>query len=248
MSIATADRVIVPWSIDSSIAPLDSALKPVLTSSDFRRLADDKEWQALERMKCQRDPWYALVNLCVTVDERYMEKGLPSPYRRFPATQPMQSYAHVMFTEPHSLWPKSRQQLLTWLATSMSGLESLFAEARLVLIQSKRWEDSKKALKRFRGVYGRLRGMAPWLVPELVKDDVAEIGFSNNSTIMAVPSGENYVQSNTPSHWICDETQLQDPSTKLAFEQALPAVGRIMLIGSADYSWFWQTLLQGKQE
>ena len=251
MSVAKLEKpkwTHTPWSIRDCVAPLDARLEPELLGADFFTINNSVEVQEAERIRCELSPWHWLANYVVTVDERWLGKGLKGPYQRFPSRQSLRSYAHVLFTEMHTAWPKSRQQMITWLCVTMALGESLFAGARLVLIQSKRWEDSKKALKRARGVFVRLRDMAPWLVPELVKDDVAEIGFSNDSTMMAVPCGENYVQSNTPSHWICDEAQLQDPSTKLAFEQALPAVDRITLVGSADYSWFWQVLLQGKQE
>lgn len=241
----TQARTFVPWSVEDSVSPLDSDLLPVLTPDHFPRIAADPEWQQAERVLCETDPWYFRVNYVVTMDEHWAGKGYLSPYRRFPPFVHLRSYCYVLWKHRITAWPKSRQRMATWLvATQMLG-DAMFTGGRLYMIQSKREADAKKVLSRVRGVYVRLRDMAPWLVPELVKDDAGELGWSNDSTFMAVPQGANYVQSHTPAWWLADEVQLQEEA-QAAYEAALPACERITLVGTAEYGWFYQTLLADK--
>ena len=234
----------VPWSVASSVSPLDSALRPVLTRKDFHRLMKDPEWQQMEIAKCQRDPWYWRVNYVVTTDGHWAAKGRAGQFERWPALEHSRSYTYVLWRYPIVAIPKSRQRMATWLVTSQMLGDAMFLGGRLYMIQSKRHEDAKKALDRVRGVYEQMYKMAPWLVPKLVKNDASELGWSNGSVMMAVPQGANYVQSHTPAWWMADEIQLQEGAEE-AFRHAAPACERMTLVGTADYGWFYQDLLRG---
>ena len=235
-------RTFVPWSVADSVSPLDSVLLPHLTPDDFYRLARDPEWQQAERTLCETDPWYWRVNYVVTMDEHWAGKGFLSPYRRFPPLLHLRSYTYVLWRYLLTAFPKSRQRLASWEAITQMYGDGIFTGGRLYMLQSKGERDAKKLLGRVKGVDARLRDMAPWLVPDLVKDTETELGWSNGSTMMAVPQGAHYVQSHTPAWLLMDEAQLQDEA-KAAYEAALPACERITLVGTAEYGWFYQTLL-----
>ncbi len=243
---ATAGRIRTPWRIEDCVLPLDSSLDVTMTVAKMYAVSKDAEWQKDEIIRCRLDPWYWRINYVVTVNEHWVEEGWSGPYRRWPSSVHSRSYAHVLFTELQTAWPKSRQRMATWLVgTQMLG-DALFTGGRLYMIQSKREKDAVKVLGRIRGVYERMRQMAPWLVPELAKDDAGEIGWSNGSTMMAVPEGATYVQSHTPAWWFADELQLQ-AEAKEAFRAALPACERISLVGTPDYGWFYQSFLRDKE-
>ncbi len=62
----------------------------------------------IENELCARDPLYWLQNWTETFDEKWKEKGLPSPYRPFP-TQPYFPFLFQTFqTERRLFVPKSR--------------------------------------------------------------------------------------------------------------------------------------------
>ena len=235
-----------PWRVEDCVLPMNASLEPSIMPADFQALADDKAWQASEIARCQANPWYWRVNYVVTMNEHWVEDGWSGPYRRWPATEHGRSYAHMLFTEMHTAWPKSRQQMVTWLVgTQMLG-DALFTGGRLYMIQSKREKDAKKVLGRVRGVYDRMRTLAPWLVPALVRDEASELKWANESTMMAVPEGATYVQSHTPAWWFADELQLQ-AEAELALQAALPACQRISLVGTAEYGYFYQQFLSEKE-
>jgi len=236
----------VPWRIEDCVAPLDSQLEPSLSRDDFDLIARDREWQDIERARCQVDPWYWRVNYVVTLNEHWVEEGWQMPYRRWPATEHSRSYCHVLFTERRTAWPKSRQQMMTWLvATQMLG-DAMFTGGRLYMIQSKREKDAQAVLLRAKGVYDRMYAMCPWLVPELHKPGSAsELRWANDSCMMAVPEGATYVQSRTPTWWMADELQLQAQG-ETALTAALAACWRVSLIATPEYGWFWQIFLRDK--
>lgn len=238
-----------PWSVADSVPPLESHLEPLRTQEEFRWIADDPEWQELERLGCERDPWYWIVNYCVTEDSLWVSKGLETAYQAFPPLPYLRSVTQVLWEYAIAALPKSRQQRITWLVAAMVLGKAIFQEGRLYMIQSKLGRDSVAVLHRQLGMYRRMREFAPWLGPKIVSEttggDTGHVTFSNGSTIMAVPEGPHYVQSYTPAWLVMDEVQLQ-ASAQEAFYQALPACENITLIGSAEYSWFCQTLLPDK--
>ena len=228
---------------------LQSPLEPIRTHADLRRLAKDRQWQAAERVRCMRDPWYVFANYLSTLDEHWVAKGLAGPYQRFPALTFLRSVVYVLWAWPFNAWPKSRQMGMTWTAAVGYVLgEACFRPGSLSMVQSKKAEDANRIVStRMRGVYQRVRQCAPWLFPPLVRDNENELGWSNDSRVLACPQGAHHVQSNTPSRLVLDEIQLQDEA-EAAYHQALPACQAMSLIGSADYSWFWQTWLPGLLE
>ena len=223
-----------------------SALGPRLGKREFEAIGRDTKWQAFENAWCGRDPWYWMVNYVVTVDEHWTEKGLTGPYNRFPGRPQLRSYMQTLLAYPLTAWPKSRQQMLTWLvASSMLGM-AMFVPATLCLVQSKVGRDAVAVLKRISGVLEEIGRFAPWMMPALEgrslgKDD-GYIALANGSTLRAAPQGAHNVQSHTPTWLFLDEVQQQDEAEE-AFYQALPAVQRITLVGSAEFCWFWSDLL-----
>jgi len=232
-----------PWRVSDCLLPLESSLERVMTPDKIQRVARDTEWQQGEIARCQFDPWYWRINYVVTQNEHWVEDGWRRPYRRWPASLHSRSYLHVLFTEMITAWPKSRQQMATWLVSTQMLGDAMFTGGRLYMIQSKREKDAKKVLSRVRGVYDRMRQMCPWLVPELVRDEASELKWANDSTMMAVPEGSTYVQSHTPAWWFADELQLQ-AEAEAALQAALPACQRISLVGTADYGYFYQQFLK----
>lgn len=236
----------VPWSVRDARDPVESDLWPRLGEMDFLRLLESVDDQVKEQVRCELDPWYWMVNFVWTNDEHWVEKGQRSSYTRFPAKRHLQLYAGHLFREKYTAWPKARQQMITWLTSTYILGDAMFTGGRLYMIQSKRENDSKKVLRRMMGVYERMRVAAPWMGPGIDKQSDSEVLFRNDSLIMAVPQGPNYVQSHTPAWLFADEAQLQD-SMEEAYYQALPACERITLVGSVDYGWFCQDFLAGKQ-
>lgn len=248
-ALAVDAAAYTPWGVDDSIAPFDSALKPTATFPYLSTVANRPDLQEGEQIRCERDPWYWLVNFCVTEDSRWVGKGLETAYQLFPPKPYLQSLADTLWRYPYVALPKSRQMVVTWLLAAMVLGKALFQEGRLYMIQSKLGRDSVAVLHRQLGMYRRMREFAPWLGPKIVSEttggDTGHVTFSNGSTIMAVPEGPHYVQSYTPAWLVLDEVQLQGAAEE-AFYQALPACENITLIGSAEYGWFCQTLLPDK--
>jgi len=228
------------------VLPLDSSLERAMTAENFRAIASNTEWQQIELAHCRVDPWYYLINYVVTMNEHWVEDGWRNAYRRWPHFQAEQSYCHVLFTEMLTTWPKSRQQRATWRTGAWMHGDAIHTGGRLYMIQSKREKDAQKVLNRVRGIDSRMREMAPWLVPDLVKNDASELGWANGSSMMAVPEGAHYVQSHTPSWWFADEFQLQ-AGGKEALQAALPACEHITLVGTADYGYMYQEFLTEKE-
>ena len=236
-----------PWRVEDCVLPLDSSLERAMTAENFRAIASNTEWQQIEIAHCRVDPWYWRINYVVTMNEHWVTTpGWTGPYRRWPATEHSRSYLHVLFTEMFTAWPKSRQQMATWLIASQMYGDAIFTGGRLYMIQSKQHVDSMAVLERVRGIDQRLRTLAPWLVPALTKDDAREMRWANESTMCAVPEGPNYVQSRTPAWWLADEIQLQ-VGAKEALKHAIPACERISLVGTADYGYFYQEFLPEKE-
>jgi len=212
-------------------------------------MAGNTEWQDVERVRCERDPWYWLVNYCVTEDSRWVEKGLTTAYQLFPPFPYLQSLADTLWRYPFVAFPKSRQMMVTWLVGAMMLGKAMFQGGRLYMIQSKLGRDAVAVLKRQLGIYHRMREFAPWLGPRIVSEttggDTGHVQFDNGSQIWAVPEGPHYVQSYTPAWLVLDEVQLQG-SAEEAFYQALPACENITLIGSAEAGWFCSVLLPDK--
>ena len=221
-------------------------LEPTVSHARLKALAKDGQGAAVERIRCMRDPWYTFVNYLTTMDEHWVGKGWTSPYARFPALAYLRSVVGVLWGWECNAWPKARQMRLTWTAAVGYVLaEACFRPGRLSMVQSKKAEDANAIVsQRIRGMYERTRKFAPWLFPPLVKDNENELAFSNDSRIIACPQGAHHVQSYTPARLVLDEIQLQDEAEE-AYHQALPACESIVLIGSADYLWFWQKWLPG---
>jgi hypothetical protein len=218
---------------------VQSALHPHRTHADFQAIAADPEWQALEALRCAVEPWYWIVNYAVTVDARRHQQV----YRRFPALEYLRSMAYLLWHEQMTAWPKSRQVIVTWGVSAYVLGEAMFQSGRLTLVQSKKEEDSEAILWRIAGMEDRQKQFAPWLGPTKVEQQAGRLGWQNDSAIVAKAEGAHHVQSYTPSRLFLDEAQLQD-EIEGAYHQALPACERITLVGSADYGWFWETLLE----
>lgn len=224
---------------------LQSRLEASRGHDFFRTVAGDSERQALERARCQAEPWYWIVNYVVTEDRRWLEKDLDGPYQRFPPYLYLRSSATRLWRERYTAWPKSRQMLYTWLISAWTLGETLFVPGRLTLIQSKKELDAQDVLRRIRGIVTRLEEFAPWMLPRIVDDRAGRLGFANDSAIIAMPEGAHHVQSYTPSRLVLDEVQLQDEAEE-AYHQALPACEQITLIGSPEWGWFWEMFLPDK--
>ncbi len=217
---------------------VQSALKPQRTHADFRAMARDPEWQALENLRCAFEPWYWIVNYVVTIDAR--QEG--QVYRRFPPLVYLRSATWLLWHDRFTAWPKSRQMRITWFVGAYALGEALFQSGRLTLVQSKKEEDSQAILWRVAGIWDRQHQFAPWLGPALTEKQVGRLAWTNDSAIMARAEGAHHVQSYTPSRLFLDEAQLQD-AIEGAYYQALPACENITLVGSADYGWFWEHFL-----
>ena len=241
-SSGVSGRPYVPWSV-GCVRPLDSPLGATLREEDYVAISESVELQAEEIVRCEVDCWYWRMNYVWTNDEHWVMKGKSGPYQRWPVARETQVYCDMLFRYPRLGIPKARQRKITWLVSTQMLGDALFTGGRLYMIQSKREADAKKVLRRMHGVYERMRSVAPWLGPGLKRCGESELVFTNDSVIMAVPQGANYVQSHTPAWWFADEAQLQDEIEE-AYYQALPACERITLAGTTDYGWFCQIFLR----
>ena len=245
MATAVSERAYVPWSVGDSIPPLEAELGSVLEPKHYHEIAKDAEWQAVERAMVERSPWYWFVNYVVTEDAHWVTKGLHGPFARFPGMEYLRSLCQVLWEHPFVAFPKARQMLITWLVGCYMLGEAMWCPGRLYMIQSKKEQDAQAVLKRLSGVYGRMKELAPWLGPGLRGEGASHMEFDTGSSILAMAQGAHHVQSYTPAGLLLDEVQLQDEAEG-AYYQALPACERIWLVGSADYSWFYQTFLPDK--
>jgi hypothetical protein len=233
---------VTPWSVSDSENPLKSSLAANITEQGLRELWTDEVGQVVQTAACSRSPWYWFRNYCVTSDSHWASKGWTGPHQRFPAKRHLRSFVYILWRYPFSGWPKARQVMMSWTVDGYILGESQFVPGRLWMIQSKKEMDAQDQLRRIRGMFMRQKEMAPWLGPELVGDNVGRLDFSNGSSIVAVAQGAHHVQSYTPAGLFMDEVQLQDEAEE-AYFQALPACERIIMVGSADVSWFYDKFL-----
>ena len=179
-------------------------------------------WQR-ERERCAADPAYWIFKYGVTKDEHDKR----NPVKLIPQHE----YLKYVITRWHTgervqFVAKSRQLMVSWLLTLYAVWTAKFAPHRLVLFQSKKYEDACKmvALKYpdqarctfiekhqppwLRGCVGP---KGEWLTLRL-EDCMTEgrIVYPNGSAIEAIPQGPAQIEGRVPSLFCNDEASLQE--------------------------------------
>jgi len=245
--VMVADRQYVPWApTEDCQDPLDATLEPTVSHDLLRRAAKDRQLQAREQVRCERSPWYFLVNYFVTEDQWWREKGWKSPHRTLPPKRYLQTLAHYLWAERFVVIPKSRQMMVTWLVAGYILGDAMFTGGRLYMFQSQDEAQAVAVLRdRLMGAYDRLTEFAPWLATPVVRRADTYVRFANGSVLRAVAHGAHQLQSHTPSWWIADEFQLHEDAAE-SYGYALACCERITCIGSADFGFMYEELLQDR--
>ncbi len=216
-----------------SLEDLQSARRLAVKASDKAKL--DRLIQVAEWKRVVSDPLYFFQHLALTKNEHITDIEA-DPYQPFPKHDYVREMVRLMAEEDRLVIPKSRQVMMSWLATTFALWWCLTHRAQLVLVQSKKEDDAGKLLERAFGVYNRLPGYIKDAHPCIQKSKPPELKFpSTDSSILGIPEGADQIRSNTSSMWIADESAFQ-PAFADAFIAAQPALeggGRGMILSSA---------------
>lgn len=189
-----------------------------------------------ERERCAADPCYWVKNYGITKDEHDKK----NPVKLIPD----HAYLRFVLNEWHTgekvqFVAKSRQLMVSWLLALYSVWTAKFAPHRLVLFQSKKFEDACKmvALKfpdQARCTFiekhqpaflkGCLGSKGEWL-PLKLEDCMTEgrLVYPNGSAIEAIPQGPAQIEGRVPSLFCNDEASLQE-EWRAGHAAAIPCV------------------------
>lgn len=214
------------------IMPLESDLRPVIFGEHFDRLKTDVEWQGAELLKCEREPWYFLVNYCWT--ERKDEKG--TYIERFPAKEYLRLALNDLYERPKYAVSKTRQMILTWLCSEWALHTGMFRQNESIFCQSKKQEDANEEMvKRAHKTHCWLPGWFQTACPVKYKENW--LRFPKTQSYMhAIPEGGDQIRSHNPNILISDEIAFQ-PEAEKSYTAALACCKRIVLVTSANPGW-----------
>lgn len=193
---------------------------------------------------CERDPSYFVRNFCLTLDEWDDSSAInPKPF-------PDRGYfgEHLRnleqcYSSPGSIpyaIPKSRQMMISWLICAYLLWRASFRASQLILIQSKKKEDSEALLDRVKRMWRNMPSELQEhvvLTKKLKNMSGDRMSFKNASIIRADAQGGDNVRSYTPSIVFFDEAQLQE-ELKGAYVAAKACAKLLILVGTPFPSYF----------
>src|SRR5262249_52258602 len=130
---------------------------------------------------------------------------------------------------------KARQLGISWLCCGYALWHCLFQKGKVVLVFSKGQPEANEMLRRILALYDRLPTWLRDAAPRLVKRNMSEALWANDSLILSLPASPNAGSGYTASLAILDE------AAKLMFADALytalkptiDAGGQLIVLSSA---------------
>jgi hypothetical protein len=199
-----------------------------------------------EEERCRTDPLHWLQNWTETFDEKWREKGLPSPYRPFP-TKPYFPFLFQAFQTSRRLFvPKSRDLMISWAAVGYAAWKCQFFERQHCIVQAQK-EGKVAELIKGTGNLGYaatlyvrqpdwLKQLHPLLKP-LEENPATMMSWANGSTLRGLPQGADQIRMFHPNVYIADEAAYIE-DFEAAYGAADPVAAQIIAISSAAPSWF----------
>lgn len=188
-------------------------------------------------------PLLWLQNYTMSVDDHALAKGTP-PRAPFPRkTYFTWLFGALLYAVVHPsdicqsvFIPKSRDMMcslsicgyLTWLAQWRSDTFSIVQTAK-----------QEKALELIRYCRVFWENQEPWLQERhpLAYSTAAEIGWTNGSRILAVPSGMDQVRLHHPFCYVQDESAFL-PDCQQCFDAVVPVARQAICVSTAAPGWF----------
>jgi hypothetical protein len=172
----------------------------------------------------RESPFYAIERGWVFTEDEHAKPN-ESPKKTFPPKEYVKAIVlcHQRFNV--GMVMKSRQLMFSWLFCWMLLWKAIVRESQLCIAQGKREEDV--IAKGTKALMGRIRFMRRHLPPQfqpiVVEETKTTEVYANNSTIWAIPQGEDVIRSNTASEIFLDELA-RHAYGEQAWTAALPTV------------------------
>ena len=192
-------------------------------------------------------PLYWLQECTETYDEHWVNKGLASPYAKFPRLPYWPWLFGILMREREILIPKSREMMISWAVVGYGVWHcQVFPRTRFIIQTQK--EDKSIELVKGRGVPGYARTLYEGqtdrmkqefrLTKPMTEMPANEISWANKSVIMGLPCGADQIRSYHPTLVLFDEAaHLDEFEAALANAEAVSA--KIIAVSSVAPGPFW---------
>ena len=192
-------------------------------------------------------PLYWLQNCTETYDEHWVNKGLSSPYAKFPRLPYWPWLFSLLMNNREILISKSREMMLSWAVVGYGVWHCQVFPRTRVIVQTQK-EDKSIELVRGRGTPGyartlydrqseRMKEAFPLTKP-MTEMPANEISWANESVIMGVPCGADQVRAYHPTIMMFDEAAHLD-EFEAALAAAEPVCTKIIAVSSVAPGAFW---------
>jgi len=159
-------------------------------------MASIKQQKVKEILSCGKDPKYFLRNYCRI---QHPIKGA-IPFQTFPFQD---SCLDDFEAHRFNIILKSRQMGISTITAGYSLWKTIFYENQNILVIATKLSVAQNFIKKVKYM---LASMPSWLViPKIETETKQELGFSNGSTIKAIPTSEDAGRSEAVSLLIVDE-------------------------------------------
>lgn len=218
------------------------AVRAEMSRRGVRPLAVSGEWN-----ECARDVVY-FVSEYVQIDEPQGGQETVIPFRLWPE----QARTLLSFiTERLLVILKARQLGITWLCCAYALWLCVFHPGKVVLLFSKGAGEAYELARRIRAMYFRL---PDWLrsANPIVKDNLSEIQWANNSRIRSLAATKSAGRSFTASLVLMDEAAFMQWGEELytALKPTIDGGGQLFVVSSANgeggfFHQLWTTATAG---
>jgi hypothetical protein len=185
-------------------------------------------------------PLYWLQECTETYDEHWVNKGLSSPYARFPRLPYWPYVFDLLMRDREILVPKSLEMMISWAVVGYGVWHcQVFPRTRFIVQTQK--EDKSIGLVRGRGTPGyartlydrqseRMKEAFPLTKP-MTEMPANKISWANESVIMGIPCGADQVRAYHPTLMMFDEAAHLD-EFEAALAAAEPVCTKIIAVSS----------------
>jgi len=204
----------------------------------------------LQWEQARRDPLAFLSMFAYTLDQH----DSVQPVKAFPAERPhLQHLTRLWQDNPCLVICKSRQMLCTWLFVGLALWDAMFHRGRLIILQSKRQDDAIGNRVAGDGLLGRAGFILDHIPGGRVLCPPSRSVFDKiefptlNSTIWAIPQGEDIIRQRTASGILADEAGFQD-EFEGAYTAARPCIrggGWYVALSTANPGFFQKLYADG---
>jgi hypothetical protein len=194
------------------------------------------------------DPLNWMMNHTETKDPHWREAGASSPYRPFPDKPYFRPIIEALQREAVLFLLKSRDMMLSWLVVGYFVHDCMIHAGVEVLFQSQTEAKAAELVDYAKCLYNRqdsdIKERYPLAQP-LAKQSSLELNFGDGNRIVGLPHGTDKIRSYHPSVLFLDEAAFI-PDAEDSFNEALPAVQKIVVLSSAGPGFFEQVCVSAE--